>query len=171
MSRDAILARLRAHQGDLAPLPVVPRFGSAGRDELVGQFTTVLEQVGGACETCTPGDDPAAIVRSRYPNAERIVSTVDELPLSTVTVAADTAPADLVHVDLAIVRGRLGVAENAAVWVDDERLPHRALPFVAEHLVLVLAPDDVVVDMHAAYTALAGRRRGFGTFISGPSKT
>jgi L-lactate dehydrogenase complex protein LldG len=171
VSRDAILASVRAHQGDHAPLPRMPTFGSSRHDELVARFMTVLEQVGGAWAERTTGSGLSAIVRARYPDAERIVSTVSGGPASTMAVLADTAPADLVKVELAIVRGELGVAENAAVWVDGERLPHRALPFVAEHLVLVLAPEAVVIDMQAAYAALAGWGSGYGVFISGPSKT
>ncbi|MBE0591650.1 MAG: LUD domain-containing protein [Gemmatimonadales bacterium] len=171
MNRDAILAAVRAHQGTPCPLPTIPSFEAGAPDVLATRFKTVLEQVGGRWVQRTPGSDLAEIIRSHYPDAERIVSTVDEPPGSTFAVAEDTAPAGLIHVELAIVRGRLGVAENGAVWVDEERLPHRALPFVAEHLVLLLAPDDVVPDMHAAYAALAGRRTGYGVFISGPSKT
>ncbi len=171
MSRNAILAAVRAHQADPAPLPAIPAFGTGAHSELVARFKTVLEQVGGAWVERRAGSDLAAIIRSHYPDTARIVSTVDELPGSTIAVTADSAPTDLVQVELGIVRGRLGVAENAAVWVDDEQLPHRALPFVAEHLILLLAPNDLVPDMHAAYAALAGRRFGYGVFISGPSKT
>ena len=96
---------------------------------------------------------------------------MDEAPQSTVQFSTDTAPSDLVQVQLAVVRGRIGVAENAAIWIDDTQLPHRSLPFVAEHCVLLLNADDLVVDMHAAYAALAGRRFGWGVFVSGPSKT
>lgn len=170
MSRDGILARVRAHQGELAPLPAVPTAGSAGRDALVARFRAVLEQVGGVWAGRADGDDVATVIRSRYPEVEHIVSTVDEVP-STLAVTADTAPADLVRVELVVARGRLGVAENGAVWIDDGQLPHRALPFVAEHCVLLLATDDVVPDLHAAYAALAGWGYGWGAFVSGPSKT
>jgi L-lactate dehydrogenase complex protein LldG len=131
----------------------------------------VLEQVGGESTVREPGSDLSEIIRRRYPDADRIVSTVDEPPISTFVVAAETPPADLVEVEVAIVRGRFGVAENAAVWVDDERLPHRALPFVVEHLVLLLSTSDIVTNMHAAYGALGGHRPGYGMFVSGPSKT
>jgi L-lactate dehydrogenase complex protein LldG len=166
-----MLAAVRTHQGDPAPLPTIPAFGASRGDESVARFMRVVEQVGGACVERAVGADVAAIVRARYPDAERIVSTVDEGPESTMAIGAETAPAELVRVELAILRGELGVAENAAVWVDGEQLPHRALPFVAEHLVLLLAPEAVVTDMHEAYAALAGRRSGYGVFISGPSKT
>ena len=171
MSRDAILARVRSHQGEPSPLPAIPTFASATRDELVARFKTVLEQVGGTWAERRTGDSLEAIIGSRYPDAVGIVSTVEGAPASTVAVTRDTAPRDLAEVELAVVRGLLGVAENAAVWIDDAHLPHRALPFVAEHLVILLARDDLVCDMHAAYPALAGWRSGWGAFISGPSKT
>jgi len=171
MSRDAILARARAHRVDPAPLPPLPTSESGMPDELVAHFMTMVELVAGTCIQRTAGDDLSAVLRSHFPDAQRIVSTVDEGPQSTFTVTTDTAPADLVRVQVAIIRGRFGVAENAAVWVDEADLPHRALPFVAEHLVVLLAPDMLVTDMHAAYAALAGQRPGYGVFISGPSKT
>lgn len=171
MSRDAILEGIRAHRGDPTPAPVIPAFGVGGRDEVVARFKTVLEAVGGTWVERTAGTDLAAIIRSRYPDAQRIVSTVDEAPRSTVGIAADTPAAQLATVELAILRGRIAVAENAAVWIDDRQLPHRGLPFVAEHCVLLLRTDDLVADLHAAYSALAGRSFGWGAFVSGPSKT
>ena len=171
MSRDAILARARAHRVDPAPLPPLPASESRTPGDLIAPFTKMVEQVAGTCIQRAAGDDLSAIIRSRFPDAQRIVSTVDEGPQSTFTVTAETAPAELVRVQVAIIRGRFGVAENAAIWVDDTGLPHRALPFVAEHLVVLLAPDTLVMDMHAAYAALAGQRPGYGVFISGPSKT
>jgi len=171
MSRDVILTSVRARQGTAAPLPSIPMFGSTTRDELVARFTRVLGEVGGTWVDGMAGERLVQSVRSRYPEAERVVSTVEVAPWSTVTVDRDTAPADLVRVQLAVVRGRVGVAENAAVWIDDAQLPHRALPFVAEHLVVLLARDDLVSDMHEAYAALAGWRSGWGAFVSGPSKT
>jgi L-lactate dehydrogenase complex protein LldG len=171
MSREAILAAVRPHHGDSPPLPTIPAFASGDQHDLLARFRTVLEQVGGTWMVRTPGSDIGEVIREHYPDAERVVSTIDEPPSSTFAVTEETPPADLVQVQLAIVRGQFGVAENAAVWVDDGQLPHRSLPFVAEHLVLLLSTSEIVMDMHAAYGALGGHRPGYGLFISGPSKT
>lgn len=138
---------------------------------MVVGFTTVLGQVGGRYVERAAGSGLAEIVRTIYADATHIVSAVEELPISTVTVTAESTAAELVEVQLAIIRGRFGVAENAAIWVDDAQLPHRALPFVAEHCVLILRPEDLVADMHEAYAVLASNAYGWGAFISGPSKT
>jgi L-lactate dehydrogenase complex protein LldG len=100
-----------------------------------------------------------------------IVSSVPELDVSLLTIGPDASRQQLDEIELAIIPGRLGVAENGAIWVDDADLPHRALPFVAQHLAIVLAKRDIVADMHAAYARLPRPLPGYGVFISGPSKT
>src|SRR5690606_2274908 len=36
--------------------------------------------------------------------------------------------------------GRLGVAENGAIWVEEEDMGNRLLPFICNRLILVLSP-------------------------------
>lgn len=171
MSREAILAAVRAQQHAGASLPAIPEFVAGDRDELVARFRKVLEQVGGTWAVRPPGSSVSEVVYQSYPHVSRIVSAVAEPHASTLVVSEQTPPMDLVQVELAIVRGLVGVAENAAVWVDGGSLTHRSLPFVAEHLVLLLSTSDIVPDMHAAYRVLREDRTGYGVFVSGPSKT
>jgi L-lactate dehydrogenase complex protein LldG len=56
------------------------------------------------------------------------------------------------------------------VWITERALPHRALPWIAQHLAVVVSADKLVNDMHEAYERLEVGG-GFGCFISGPSKT
>jgi len=70
-----------------------------------------------------------------------------------------------------LVSGKMGVAENGAVWVDETCFPERLLPFITGNLILSVDEKKIVRDMHAAYSAIAGKLQGFGVFISGPSKT
>jgi len=62
------------------------------------------------------------------------------------------------------------VAENGAVWVPEKNMIHRALPFIAQHLVLVVPASRLVATMHDAYASIA-ELGGYGVFIAGPSKT
>lgn len=73
--------------------------------------------------------------------------------------------------DLVVTRGQMGVAENGAIWIDENDMQIRKLPFVAGHLVLILHRDDILEDMHKAYERIDLRHTGFGVFITGPSKT
>ena len=62
-------------------------------------------------------------------------------------------------------------AENGAVWITEELMGHRALPFITQHLAIVINANDIVPTMHQAYKRIGDARQGFGTFIAGPSKT
>ncbi|MCH7404338.1 LutC/YkgG family protein [Belliella aquatica] len=80
-------------------------------------------------------------------------------------------PHDFRNLDLAVVRGHFGVAENGAIWLDDTVLAHRVLPFITEHLIIVLDQKSIVSNMHEAYSRIGQEYSGFGVFIAGPSKT
>jgi L-lactate dehydrogenase complex protein LldG len=83
--------------------------------------------------------------------------------------AAD--PHNLADVDVAVVKGVLGVAENAATWVAEADVVHRVLPFIAQNLVIILHEADIVPTLHEAYARLNIRESNYGVFIAGPSKT
>ncbi|MEQ8880308.1 MAG: LUD domain-containing protein [Cyclobacteriaceae bacterium] len=71
-----------------------------------------------------------------------------------------------------IAQGSLGVAENGAIWINDEDLKYkRILPFIVEKSIFLLKKDLIVASMHDAYQKLGKFSTGFGVFIAGPSKT
>jgi L-lactate dehydrogenase complex protein LldG len=77
---------------------------------------------------------------------------------------------ELSELDVALFNGLIGVAENGAIWIECQN--HRVLPFIAQHLILILNEENIVPTMHEAYDKLKERELpGFGCFISGPSKT
>jgi L-lactate dehydrogenase complex protein LldG len=82
---------------------------------------------------------------------------------------ADCPLGKLDGVEHAAFTGKIGVAENGAIWLDDTDIPHRLLPFITQHLILKLDTSRIVATMQEAYRQL--RINGFGVFISGPSKT
>ncbi len=77
----------------------------------------------------------------------------------------------LQDVDVAIIRAQFAVAENGAVWVTEEDLKIRVLPFICEHLVALVDKRNMVATMHDAYDKIGSADYGFGVFIAGPSKT
>jgi L-lactate dehydrogenase complex protein LldG len=87
--------------------------------------------------------------------------------------APDADPHSFADVAVAIIPGTIGVAENAAVAVEGKRVPHRALPFLCEHLILLLPVAAIVPDLHRALASLPPDATRFHhlTWISGPSKT
>ena len=80
-------------------------------------------------------------------------------------------PHELEEMDLLLLEGSFGVAENGAIWLSDDQIPIRVLPFITKHLVLVLEASKIVQLQHQAYDLLADEDHDYGLFISGPSKT
>jgi len=171
-SRDDILAALRKHAPPPVAAPSLDGLGVAFADPL-DQLAKAMASVGGACVRVADIAAAAAAVAAlpQAASARRVVSLVPGVGQPNVDLAAVADPHTLADLDLAILPGELAVAENAAVWVDGRALPHRAVFVITDHLVLVVHAAHVVHHMHEAYDRLAGRPRGHGLFISGPSKT
>jgi hypothetical protein len=76
-------------------------------------------------------------------------------------------------VAVALVRGRVAAADCAAVAVIERDAPHRALPFLCQHLVLLIPERAIHPDFQTAWEALpeTAWRSHHVTWISGPSKT
>ncbi|TPG67554.1 lactate utilization protein C [Hymenobacter nivis] len=164
-AREKMLAAVRASQPGALPLPTVPLFDG---EASVEKFIALLESIGAQAIQLPHLSQLAATVARCYPNERRVAS--DLLP-ATVAVAATTPAATLATIDLAVLRGAFGVAENGSIWLPEAAMLHRALPTVAQHLAIVLDQHALVATMHQAYARLNGQPGGYGTFLAGPSKT
>jgi len=51
------------------------------------------------------------------------------------------------------------------------QMHNRLLPFICQHLILIIEKKNIVATMHQAYQKIDIAREGFGVFIAGPSKT
>jgi L-lactate dehydrogenase complex protein LldG len=172
MSRDAILRSIRRHLPESSPLPDLDGPWIAYPDP-VGQFTSVLEQIGGKAIRVA---DQAALASElkqlpQFLDARKTACGVAGAVPSDVDLAAVDDPHQLEDVDFAILPGEFAVAENGAVWVTDRGVGHRVIYFLCQHLALVVPADQIVSNMHEAYRRIRVEGAGFGTFLSGPSKT
>ena len=115
--------------------------------------------------------EAAKIIHDEYQEFTNCVNTVEGLDINSLEVSEGTDPKTLHPLDLAIIKGEFGVAENGAIWVNTGELPLRIIPFICESLVIVLNKNNIVADMHKAYERTNDLDYGFGAFIAGPSKT
>lgn len=162
-SRERILAAVKQNQPALAPLDTYVQPES--REDLKAKFSSVLEAIGGkAIEVA----DYEAI--KQHLGTGRIVTTIPALQGAGET-AGETDPHNFENVELAILPAHFAVAENGAVWVTEELLQQRVLPFITQHLAIVLPKENIVATMHDAYKRIGAEAYGFGAFIAGPSKT
>jgi len=136
-------------------------------------FQSVIESVGGECRFVADLEAARKVVAGSevFAAAKKICSYVKEIADGNCDAEALATAQQCADVDLTIVRGELGVAENGAVWVNADPLRHRALLFLSENLILVIEGRDIVPDMESAYARIDFSSLRSGYFISGPSKT
>ncbi len=169
MSKEQILARIRANKPAAKALPEIPLFPQEISD-LAATFTALAEKGASRCISLPNIQELAALIEVHFPSAKQIASSVP-LFRGTLDLAKIDDPLALKDVDLAIIPGQLGVGENAAIWVTETECVHRVLPFITQHLMIVLYKNQLVWNLHEAYQQLKIDETGYGVFIAGPSKT
>lgn len=170
-SREKILAAVKQNQPESVPMPDIA-FLTGEPVEAAEKFITTLTTIGGKVYRVNGYDEIAAIVKKSYTGGQRIITLIPELSeITTEVFAPQPAAHHLQDVELAVLKAHFGVAENGAVWVTEELLGHRALPFITQHLAVVINAADIVPTMHQAYARDMDLSYGYGAFIAGPSKT
>ena len=71
--------------------------------------------------------------------------------------------------DITIVRTRLGVAETGSVLLTEKELGVSTIAVLAEHLVVLLDPADLVENIHQAYRHPGFTSAAYAVLLSGPS--
>ena len=81
------------------------------------------------------------------------------------------APASLADVDVAIVRAAFAVAETGSIALTEAELGINTLAYLAQHLVVLLDPADIVANIHHAYRRAEFKNARYTVFHTGPSAT
>ena len=169
-SRENILKAIATNQPTLVPLPVIERAAVINYADYFVQFKTVLESIGGTTELLLSLDVLKERIRVDKAAGNFIIDTITgETSDEDITIAGSAF--ELERVERAYIKGTVAVAENGAVWVYESQMKNRLLPFICQHLVLVVDKRDIVATMHDAYDKINAGGEGFGVFIAGPSKT
>ena len=162
-SKDLILSKIKAVPLEPKDIPIIPDFETDG--DLTANFTASIQANKGEVIS---KDALKSLLDSGV--FEKVYSRVAEYSSFSNTAFPEDAH-QLNDLNLAILRGQFGVAENGAIWLEDPDMGLRALPFITEHLVIVLDSDQLVGNMHQAYQRIGKKTSGFGLFLAGPSKT
>jgi L-lactate dehydrogenase complex protein LldG len=169
-SREQILSQIKINQPDYQELNVQFKFESV-YENLYEKFAEILSFVGGKALEVNSYEEIKADIREHYQGVSNIATTISELSELADFSLNISDPHELEMLNLAIIKGEFAVAENAAIWVSEKQLPHRALPMITQYLAIVIHKSDILTNMHRAYERVKVDETGFGTFISGPSKT
>lgn len=173
-SREDILQRLRKNTRETYDKPDLSQLKPITYADPVAEFISKTTTTAGARLIEIKADDNLNdIVHQAYPDAKVVASN---MPGVEAAINPDTASAqELMKVDVGVIEGCIGVAENACIWIP-QQMKEKAICFASQQLVIVLRRDAIVNNMHEAYERIAASKEyfqeyKFGTFISGPSKT
>jgi L-lactate dehydrogenase complex protein LldG len=169
-SKEEILKRYRSNVRQKFDMPDLSDIKAITYPEPLVQFVTMTKNVGGQVIEVDEGRDINQLIRELYPDAKEIASNLPEITIATRNPDEVGRARDLNGTDVGVIRGMFGVAENACIWVP-QQMKEKAVCFISENLIILLPKSQIVNNMHEAYRRIAFNDYGYGTFISGPSKT
>jgi len=169
-TREKILEAVLKNQPPATVLPDTSMFKGDNID-LVQKYMDVFKKIGGSSFLV---DDIAAVkilITENFDTAKRIVTTLPEL-IDNFELISDTVdPHSYENIELAIIKAHFSVAENGAVWLTEEVMGQRIIPYICQHLAVIVHTESIVPTLHEAYEKIGPGDYGFGGFIGGPSKT
>lgn len=169
-SRESILAAVKQNQPPLSPLPDISMF-EVSEVDIAAKYTDIFTGIGGQVFRLSRLDVIKEIMPEHFDISKRVVTTLQELSDIAELISVDADPHSYEDVELAIIKARFAVAENGAVWLTEDVMGQRIIPYICQHLAVVVFESSLVSTMHDAYAKIASEDYGFGGFIGGPSKT
>ena len=162
-SREEILSRIAKVKPTGNELPEDLSFIS-GTGNLLESFVQTARNNGSQVTFVENTDGVLAYLRENIASDKRIISNINALKEDLYSDSDEiTDPHELENVEVALIEGSIG-------WITEKQMKYRALPFITQHLFVILAADKIVALMHDAYKIIE-IEGGFSSFISGPSKT
>ena len=171
-NKDDILKKYRVNVIEKYDMPDLSDIKAITYPNPLVQFVKMTEMVGGQVIEVDPGRDVNVLIRELFPEAKEIASNLPEITIATRNPDTVGRARDLNGTDVGIIRGSFGVAENACIWIP-QTMKEKAVCFISENLIILLPKSQIVNNMHEAYKRIEFDKEydGYGTFISGPSKT
>lgn len=168
--KDDILGRIRSGIRERYDMPSLGYLQATVYADPLAAFKASSEASGSKIVELGPGADIDDTIRELFPDAGVIASNLPEVHIATLNPDTVGSVQELNGTDVGIIRGSFAVAENGCIWIP-QAMKEKAVCFISENLVILLPKEAVVNNMHEAYRRIDLGEYGYGTFISGPSKT
>lgn len=171
-NKEDILKKYRSNIHERFEMPDLSDITPITYKDPLSQFIEMSKIVGGNIIEVKENQDINALVKELYPDAKEIASNLSEITIATRNPDTIENAQALNGTDVGIIRGMFGVAENGCIWIP-QQMKEKAVCFISENIVILLRKSQIVNNMHEAYKQIAfdSKYDGYGTFISGPSKT
>lgn len=169
-SKEDILKKYRSNIREQFDMPDLSDIQAVTYPNPLLQFINMTKSVGGNAIEVEEWCDINKLIRELFPDAVEIASNLPGITIATRNPDIVDDASDLNGTDVGIIRGEFGVAENGCVWIP-QQMKEKAVCFISENLVILLPKSQIVNNMHEVYRRIKFNDYGYGTFISGPSKT
>ncbi len=169
-TREKILEAVLKNQPDKTDLPDTSLF-KGDKSSVVQKYTDVFSAIGGSCFLAENIETVKELIIKNFDGSKRIVTTLPELSSSFELISGNVDPHSYNDIELAIIKAHFAVGENGAVWLTDEVMGQRIIPYICQHLAVIVNAETIVPTLHEAYEKIGAGDYGFGGFIGGPSKT
>ena len=169
-SRQKILEAVLKNQPQATLLPDISVFKGTNNNT-VQRYMDIFKTIGGLSHLVDNIAAVKALINENFDVTKRIVTTLPELSDSAELLSAKVDPHSYEDVELAVIKAHFAVAENGAVWLTEELMCQRIIPYICQHLAVVISAESIVPTLHEAYEKIGAGDYGFGGFIGGPSKT
>ena len=169
-SRDKILQAVLQNQPEATALPDISIF-KGDNNGIVQKYMDVFKTIGGSSFLVDDLTTVKLSIAENFDTTRRIVSTLPELSDRFEVISTSADPHSYSDVELAIIRAHFSVAENGAVWLTEDLMGQRIIPYICQHLAVIVTAESIVPTLHEAYEKIGAGNYGFGGFIGGPSKT
>src|ERR1700733_10014014 len=104
-------------------------------DNVQEKFKAVLEGIGGTLLYADNLQQVTDYVHNQFKEGNKYISSIEKLP-GIEKINSEEDAHKLEDVEVAIVKGSFGVAENSAIWITASSIKVVVLPFICKHLIM-----------------------------------
>lgn len=169
-TREKILQAVFENQPEATSLPDISMY-KGEVDNLVNKFSEVFTEIGGNIFVVEDLEAIKKLMTNNFDHTGRFITTLPELSDYAELISTSVDPHSFENAELAVIKAHFSVAENGALWFTEELMGQRIVPYICQHLAVIISAQSIVPTLHEAYELIGVSDYGFGGFISGPSKT
>jgi len=170
-SREKILKAISSAKPSQGGAEEMQVFSATRPSGSVNDFISTLQSFGGQIIRVKNMDLLRQDMIQSRESGKRVENRIPGLADINSSIENSKDATGLADIEKVFVKTTMGVAENGAIWLSEEEMGSRLLPFICQHLVVLLEEKDILSTMHDAYEKISGIDSGFHVFIAGPSKT
>lgn len=164
-ARETILNKIAQIEQTEIQLPDLELTWNDGKNHLP-EFIESLKNAGAEVIQVPGNEDIFDYVNENYPGTIQF-----DMADNWQKYGSGCSLSELNQLESVLIPGILAVAENGAIWVDQNCFPNRIIPFITQHLILKVNANDLLPTMDEAYRKISFDEISYGVFIAGPSKT